>query len=73
VTPRRARFTVGPAGSAHGPVSFEIAANATGAPKLPAGMLALGKVYAFTPHGTKFTKPASVHVPFDAANVPSDW
>jgi hypothetical protein len=35
-------------------------------------MLALGPTYAFLPHGTQFSKPLTVRVPFDAASVPSD-
>lgn len=69
--PDGASMTV-PEGALTSPVSLEIAEDATGAPDLPAGMLALGKVYAFTPHGTEFAKPVTVQVPFNAAAVPSD-
>lgn len=79
--------TIGPAGGSAGagdgaevavpagalatetPVQVQVAD--TGAPPLPAGLLALGKVYALTPHGTTFARPAQVTVPFDPALVPA--
>jgi uncharacterized delta-60 repeat protein len=60
-----------PAGAlaADTPVQVQVATSA--APPLPAGLLALGKVYAFAPHGTTFSRPAQVTVPFDPALLPA--
>jgi len=60
-----------PPGALAGETPIAVHADAAGAPPLPAGLLALGKVYAFTPHGTTFAVPAKVTVPFDAAMVPA--
>ncbi|HEX8441883.1 hypothetical protein [Archangium sp.] len=40
-------------------------AMATDAPALPSSLEARGPVYAFTPHGTTFSAPVTVRVPFD--------
>jgi hypothetical protein len=48
-------------------VDIAIAQSSVGAPALPANRVAVGPVFAFTPHGTTFAQPATVTVPFDAA------
>ena len=79
--------TVGPAGgTVQGPMgtSVEIPAGAlatetaiaielasAGAPPLPAGLTAAGQTFAFLPHGTTFTAPVTITVPFDPAAVPA--
>ena len=40
------------------------------APPLPAGLTAIGQMFAFTPHGTSFAVPATITLPFDPASVP---
>lgn len=60
-----------PAGALATDTAVQVQAAATGAPPMPAGLLALSKVYAFTPHGTTFARPAQVTVPFDPALVPA--
>lgn len=67
--PDGASVTV-PEGAVAESVSIDIAEDATDAPSLSPGMLPLGAIYAFTPHGMKFAKPVTVHVPFDVAAVP---
>lgn len=56
-----------PAGALAREVTIDVAADPASAPALPPGLLALGKVHAFTPHGTTFAVPARVSVPFDVA------
>ncbi|MBL8343821.1 MAG: hypothetical protein JNN03_00105 [Rubrivivax sp.] len=60
-----------PAGALAQEVAIDLAADTSGAPALPEGLLALGKVHAFTPHGTTFAVPARVTVPFDPALLKS--
>ena len=43
----------------------------TGAPALPAGFVAHGQMFAFTPHGTTFAVPVTMTLPFDPASVPA--
>ncbi|MBI5716438.1 MAG: hypothetical protein HZC37_01980 [Burkholderiales bacterium] len=59
-----------PAGALAQATAIEVQAAPAGAPALPSGVPALGRVYAFTPHGTTFAAPATVTVPFDPALVP---
>lgn len=47
-----------------------IAQSSSGAPALPVGMTAAGKIYALTPHGTTFASPVTLTVPFDPTLVP---
>jgi uncharacterized delta-60 repeat protein len=60
-----------PAGALRAEVAIVVAAAPGAAPPLPPGLLALGKVFAITPHGTGFAMPAMVSVPFDPARVPA--
>lgn len=43
--------------------------TSSGAPLLSVGFSAFGEMFAFTPHGTSFTVPVTLTVPFDAALV----
>lgn len=60
-----------PAGALSSTVVIEVAEVSSGAPALPAGVVAAGAIYAFTPHGTSFAVPAAMTVPFDPARVPA--
>ncbi|MCX8004390.1 MAG: immunoglobulin domain-containing protein [Burkholderiaceae bacterium] len=60
-----------PAGALSTTVGIAIARSAAGAPALPADREAAGSTYVFTPHGTAFSAPVTVTVPFDPASVPS--
>ncbi len=60
-----------PPGALSTSVNIAIAASSAGAPALPADREAAGAVYAFTPHGTAFSAPVTVIVPFDPASMPS--
>jgi hypothetical protein len=60
-----------PAGALTQNTVIEIEQSSVGAPALPAGATLVGQVYAFTPHGTTFSVPVTVTVPFDPALVPS--
>jgi uncharacterized delta-60 repeat protein len=58
-----------PAGALSQNVAIEVAQSSAGAPALPAGINAVGEMFAFTPHGTTFASPVTVTVPFDPARV----
>jgi uncharacterized delta-60 repeat protein len=45
--------------------------TSAGAPPLPSGTSTFAPIVAFTPHGTSFTLPVTITLPFDAASVPS--
>lgn len=60
-----------PAGALAQPTAVAVTQSASGAPTLPGGLVTLGAVFAFTPHGTNFALPATVTVPFDPAAVPA--
>lgn len=70
--PNGARAVV-PAGALTTFVDIRVAtASGAGVPAFPpAGLNAVGAVYAFTPHGTAFAQPATVRVPFDPALLPA--
>jgi uncharacterized delta-60 repeat protein len=59
-----------PAGALTGETTVQVEEANSAAPPLPADLLALGPVYAFTPHGTRFATPATVVVPFDRSLLP---
>lgn len=62
-----------PAGALSADVDIEIPRDGTGAPDLPStGVDTAGAMYALTPHGTAFSTPANVQVPFDSTRVPTD-
>ncbi|MCW5664484.1 MAG: immunoglobulin domain-containing protein [Piscinibacter sp.] len=60
-----------PAGALAQPTAVAVAQSASGAPALPGGLVTLGAVFAFTPHGTNFALPATMTVPFDPAALPA--
>ena len=61
-----------PAGALSSAVDIEIPRDDTGAPTLPStGIDVAGAVYALTPHGTAFSTPATVKIPFDS-DLPTD-
>ncbi len=61
-----------PAGALAAPVDLQIALADADAPAFPAsGFDAAGAVYAITPHGTAFSLPATLRIPFDPALVPA--
>jgi uncharacterized delta-60 repeat protein len=60
-----------PAGALAAEVRINIEQTAAGAPALPAGFTVAGQTYAFTPHGTTFTVPVTITLPFDPALVPA--
>jgi hypothetical protein len=60
-----------PAGALASSIQLRIAEDATGAPALPKGFAAIGPVLAFTPHGTTFSSPVTVTVPFNPALLPT--
>ncbi|MGZ6078373.1 MAG: hypothetical protein ACXWK6_11255, partial [Myxococcaceae bacterium] len=60
-----------PAGALSAPTLIDVTQSSTGAPALPAGLTAVGPMFAFTPHGTHFGVPATITVTFDPASVPA--
>lgn len=69
--PGGATVTV-PPGATSAPVTIQIAEDATGAPAMPAGVAAAGRIYAVTPHGALFDRPVTVRIPYDSAGVTGD-
>jgi 6-phosphogluconolactonase (cycloisomerase 2 family) len=62
-----------PSGALASNVDIAIARDSTNAPEFPpSGTGAAGAAFEITPHGTTFTQPATVRIPFDAAQVPAD-
>ena len=55
-----------PAGGLSAPALIAVTQSGSGAPALPAGVVAFGPIFAFTPHGTTFATPATITVPFDS-------
>lgn len=51
-------------------VVISVIPSSAGAPPLPAGVTALGRAIAVTPHGTHFSLPVTVSLPFDPNTVP---
>jgi len=54
-----------PAGALTQPTDITISKDSTGAPPIPASYLAIGDMYALTPHGTMFAVPVTVNIPFN--------
>jgi 6-phosphogluconolactonase (cycloisomerase 2 family) len=62
-----------PAGALATTVDIEIPRDSTGSPALPpTGIDTAGAMYALTPHGTPFSLPATVQIPFDSTRIPTD-
>jgi uncharacterized delta-60 repeat protein len=60
-----------PAGALAAEATIAIEQTSAGAPALPTGVTPFGPMFAFTPHGTSFTTPVTITVPFDPALVPA--
>ena len=60
-----------PAGALATMTTIAIARTDVGAPALPAGFMAAGEMFAFTPHGTAFAAPVTISLPVDAARFPA--
>jgi alpha-tubulin suppressor-like RCC1 family protein len=58
-----------PAGALAGSVAIQIDKSASGAPAIPSGVVAVGSIFALTPHGTAFLSPATIRIPFDTTRV----
>ncbi len=62
-----------PAGALSSTVDIEIPRDDTNAPTLPStGVDVAGAMYALTPHGTAFSAPATVQIPFRSDRIPTD-
>lgn len=59
-----------PPGALAQDVVIAITPSSAGAPPLPAGVTALGGAIAITPHGTRFSVPVTLSLPFDPDAVP---
>lgn len=71
VTGANGATLVVPAGALAQTVDLQVTEIAPSAANLPAGVTAVGAVYALTPHGTSFTQPVTVNLPFDPSQVPA--
>jgi uncharacterized delta-60 repeat protein len=60
-----------PAGALTSSIEIVVAQSSAGAPALTTGLTSYGQIFAFTPHGTTFTMPVTVTVPFDPSLVPA--
>ena len=60
-----------PAGALSAQTLIDVTQSSAGAPALPAGLTAVGPMFAFTPHGTHFGVPARITVAFNPASVPA--
>ena len=61
-----------PAGALEDSVLFTITKDPSDAPEIPAGVNWVGGVYAIEPHGTEFSEPATLRLPFDEDLVPDE-
>lgn len=66
--PAGASVTV-PPGASVNPVSIAIAQDPTDAPALDPSFTKLSSVFAVTPHGARFSKPVTLHIPLET-NLP---
>ncbi len=73
VTSAEGARVVIPPGALSSSVDVQVTKDGTGAAALPAvaDLVAVGDVFALTPHGTTFSKPVTLTLPFDPARVPS--
>ncbi|MBC8025906.1 MAG: hypothetical protein H7Y89_07940, partial [Steroidobacteraceae bacterium] len=58
-----------PAGALTTNAAIKIEQTSVGAPPLPPNLVAIGDMYAFTPHGTVFSAPVTITLPFDPSRV----
>ncbi len=68
--PEGAAVTI-PAGALTTDVTVQVEQTTAGAPPLPAGLVAQGPMFAFTPHGTPFAALVTMTIPFDPSLVPA--
>lgn len=61
-----------PEGALGEPLLFSITKDPDDAPAAPAGVSWVGSVYAIEPHGTSFSEPVTIRLPFDAGAVPEE-
>ena len=52
-----------PAGALASDTTIRVAIDSSGAPPLPAGLLAAGNTYVITPHGGEFAQSVEVRIP----------
>jgi hypothetical protein len=60
-----------PAGALASDTRILVELVTTGAPPLPTGFTTGDQMFAITPHGTTFSVPVTVTIPFDPASVPA--
>jgi uncharacterized delta-60 repeat protein len=60
-----------PPGALATSTTITITQTSAGAPPLPGGFAASGQMFAFTPHGTTFSAPVTITLPFDRALLPA--
>ena len=60
-----------PPGALTNNVEIRIEQTSAGSPALPGGHVAVGQMFALTPHGTTFAMPVTVTLPFDPASAPA--
>jgi uncharacterized delta-60 repeat protein len=65
--PNGAKIVI-PAGALTANTAIRIEQSSVGAPLLP-NLVAIGDMFAFTPHGTIFSAPVTITLPFDPARV----
>lgn len=58
-----------PPGALTTDTAIHVDRSSASATALPAGLSAIGEMFAFTPHGTSFLVPVTLTVPFDPARV----
>jgi len=60
-----------PANALTSNTAIAVSLSGSSAPALPAGLTAIGQMFAFTPHGTTFAVPVTMTIPFEPATVPA--
>jgi uncharacterized delta-60 repeat protein len=60
-----------PAGALANNTAIAVALTTGATPALPQGFTAVGQMFAFTPHGTTFSAPVTMTIPFDPASIPA--
>jgi uncharacterized delta-60 repeat protein len=60
-----------PSGALTNNVEIKVEQSSAGAPALPAGLVTAGAMYAFMPHGTAFSLPVTITMPFDPSLIPA--
>ena len=60
-----------PPGALSAGTTTSVEQTSAASPSLPAGFSAVGQMFALTPHGTAFSVPATLTLPFDGSQVPA--